>query len=327
MKFKLDIQRPGELSEWLTANDLLQTGEEIESLEVAGQGNMNLTLRARTASRTLIVKQANPFVQKYPSIAAPVERSGVEAEFLRRMAQNKELHKYVPALLFHDAKSHIQVMEDLGSASDFCAYYHAQNGIPADDLLFLLGFLKLLHPTGKVLDPILNGEMKALNHFHIFIFPFDEASGFDLDGVHPGLADLAIRNIFSQIVISKRAAELGDVYLKGPGSALLHGDFFPGSWLRARGGVKIIDPEFSFTGPAEFDLGVFMAHLIFCGTDPESAELSLSHYGGNFDMRLTKGFAATEILRRLFGVAQLPLPADINKKTKWAEYAVNILKQ
>ena len=40
------------------------------------------------------------------------------------------------------------------------------------------------------------------------------------------------------------------------GDTLLHGDYYPGSWMRVRERLYIIDPEFSFAGPKEFDLGI-----------------------------------------------------------------------
>ena len=54
--------------------------------------------------------------------------------------------------------------------------------------------------------------------------------------------------------------ELGALYLQD-GTSLLHGDYFPGSWLQTAAGVRVIDPEFCFFGPPEFDVGVLLAHL------------------------------------------------------------------
>jgi hypothetical protein len=39
-----------------------------------------------------------------------------------------------------------------------------------------------------------------------------------------------------------RVNELGEIYL-ADGAQLVHGDFFPGSWLRTPHGPMIIDPE------------------------------------------------------------------------------------
>ncbi|MEM7375673.1 MAG: phosphotransferase, partial [Bacteroidota bacterium] len=108
---------------------------------------------------------------------------------------------------------------------------------------------------------------------------------------------------------------LGKLYLS-EGPVLIHGDFYPGSWLRTENGLKVIDAEFSFRGYAEFDLGVFAAHMALASQGEEVTSELLERYaaGANFDERLMRGFAGTEILRRLLGVAQLPLVLGLEQK-------------
>ena len=102
------------------------------------------------------------------------------------------------------------------------------------------------------------------------------------------------------------------------GATLLHGDFFPGSWLRTPLGLAAIDPEFCFLGPAEYDLGVLMAHFLF--TDHEALlPVFRAMYGGRCDWRLAEAFAGAELMRRVIGVAQLPLQADLERKRDWLE--------
>jgi 5-methylthioribose kinase len=113
--------------------------------------------------------------------------------------------------------------------------------------------------------------------------------------------------------------ELGADYL-ADGDSLLHGDFFPGSWLGTPSGVKIIDPEFCLLGPRAFDVGFMLGHLYLAGQSDEICEALLSLYleeSGRTDetvARDAKRFAGVEIMRRLIGVAQLPLECGIEKK-------------
>jgi 5-methylthioribose kinase len=98
------------------------------------------------------------------------------------------------------------------------------------------------------------------------------------------------------------------------GAVLLHGDYYPGSWMRSEGNLFVIDPEFSFLGFAEFDLGVMAAHLILA-TDQKDLPLQLSHnYGDRIDSVLVGKIAGMEIIRRLLGLAQLPLSYSLDKK-------------
>ena len=92
----------------------------------------------------------------------------------------------------------------------------------------------------------------------------------------------------------------------------MHGDYFPGSWLRTSGGICIIDPEFCFLGTAAFDVGVMLGHLFLARQTAALREGFLGLYaasapGGAEVGRLARRFAGVEIMRRLIGVAQLPL--------------------
>lgn len=80
---------------WLTAADVALVADRLRALgwlahnealteaATAGDGNLNLVLRVSAGSRSAILKQARPWVEKYPAIAAPVARSAVEASFYR----------------------------------------------------------------------------------------------------------------------------------------------------------------------------------------------------------------------------------------------------
>ncbi len=108
----------------------------------------------------------------------------------------------------------------------------------------------------------------------------------------------------------------------------LHGDYYPGSWLRSDdGGVSIIDPEFAFIGPAEFDVGVLMAHLYFAGFNCSAISAALDNYRGpaNFDFALAERFAGMEMIRRLLGIAQLPLSAEDQTRAEWLTTGADLL--
>ena len=84
-------------------------------------------------------------------------------------------------------------------------------------------------------------------------------------------------------------------------------------------GVKIIDPEFAFIGPPEFDIGVLIAHLQFARFAQNDLMRVLSSYNApaRFSFPLALAFAGIEVIRRLLGIAQLPLPADLATKQSW----------
>ncbi len=263
---------------------------------------MNLTLRLSTDGRSFILKQARPWVEKYPAIAAPAGRALVEAAFYRAVSRRSVLRAAMPALLGEDPDSGVIVLQDLGEARDFTGLYRGER-LSKRDLEFLLSYLTALH------EPLLereglfeNREMRALNHEHIFRLPLAAENGLDLDRITPGLGAAAGELKADRAYVS-RVRELGELYLTD-GPSLVHGDYFPGSWLRTAGGIRVIDPEFCFLGTPAFDFGVLIAHLHLARQRAELADVDST----------AKAFAGVEIMRRLIGVAQLPLDADLDEK-------------
>jgi len=139
--------------------------------------------------------------------------------------------------------------------------------------------------------------------------------GLDLDAWEPGLSRAA-EQLQHDEPLAARAGEIGRRYL-ADGPCLLHGDLFPGSFLRSDSGIFAIDPEFAYCGDAEFDIGVWLAHLALADQGGEASERFLAPYreaagGETLDPKLLADYAGCEVIRRLIGIAQLPIPASSN---------------
>ena len=163
-------------------------------------------------------------------------------------------------------------------------------------------------------------SLRELNHAHIFSIPLSDPPALSLDSVCDGL-EAASNFVRANRALHQAMEWLGEVYLRGEATqpVLLHGDYYPGSWLQTTGGFRVIDPEFCFRGPREFDLGVMAAHRIFCHGAPDSTtiETLCKDYGHDVSVELVGGFAGVELIRRLIGVAQLPLVADLPTRKQW----------
>jgi len=301
----------------------------------AGEGNMNRTLRFDCTNcgdlPSVVLKQAVPFVAKYPDIPAPIERGAAEAAFYHSAQNHPQLEARLPRLLGTDKVNHLLALEDLGQAADLTAAY-------GDEQLqhrlteFVQPLMQWLGELHAITPPVLHNHcMRELNHTHIFELPLQNDNGLELGD----LADVAER-CANHDELKSAAHHLGQIYIgKSTHTStpvLLHGDFYPGSWLgtlAAPNEVKVIDPEFAFVGPAEFDVGVCLAHLQFAGMTLEQASTALDHYDKpqGFDNDLARSFAGIELIRRLLGVAQLPLPENTSKQTKidWLETGCNLL--
>lgn len=326
----LDARHPEPLARFLRERGQLEPQEAIHSVAPAGEGNMNLTLRVTTSRRSLVVKQARPWVEKYPTIAAPVERADSEAAFYRLVMGLPAVAARMPRLLDYDPERRVLLLEDLGVASDYTGLYRGETLTP-HEAATLAHWLSLLHaarwPT-DVVAGLSNLPLRQLNHEHVFHLPLSPGNSVDLDAITPGLRAIAVTLAADQVLRDAIAA-LGELYLSGPAErpSLLHGDFFPGSWLRTPSGPAVIDPEFAFFGPAEWDVGVFLAHLTMAGQPAETVAAARRAYQpeASFDWSLAKRFAAVEVVRRLVGVAQLPLRVTLDEKRRLLEDADGVL--
>lgn len=325
----LDSDDLGPLTAYLAASGRLAPGETLVSAEKAGEGNMNCAVRVRTSMGSFILKQSRPWLEKYPQIAAPFDRALVEGRFYRLVASSPTVAGRMPRLLWMDEQARLLALEDLGSASDFFPLYARDITLSEETLTDLVAYLSALHglaPGSEAeREGLANRDMRALNHEHIFALPLRAENGLDLDAYTgtPGLAAVA-HSLKTDAAYVRVVSTLGERYRQGSGDSLLHGDFFPGSFLRTAVGVRVIDPEFCFCGDAEYDLGIFAAHLLLAGEPTERAEQVLRLYqppaGAKISPELARQYAGVEIMRRLIGVAQIStLRADLAQKSAWLE--------
>ncbi|MEO7274707.1 MAG: phosphotransferase [Vicinamibacterales bacterium] len=284
-------------------------------VESAGDGNMNLTLRVSLRDRSLILKQGRPWVERYDHIPAPWDRTLIEAEFYAVAASALAVSARLPGLLDVDAGNHVIALEDLGRGGDVASIYGGDrlNTSTVHELLNWLAALPTVDVPSRSRGVLANREMRALNHEHLFRFPLDEHNGLGLDAITPGLGTLA-RELQQDRRYQSRVTEIGARYLTD-GRSLVHGDFFPGSWIRTDDAVRIIDLEFCFLGAREFDYGIMLGHIALARQDEELAERVLAAaVAERLDEALVLGVAGTEIMRRLIGVAQLPLTWGLDAK-------------
>ena len=311
----LQASEPDDVAHYLVARGVIGPAEGPVRVAAAGDGNMNCTLRVVTPRRRLIVKQARPWVEKYDHIPAPWNRSHVEAAFYESVAAVPGVGDRMPRLIHVDRDARVLVLEDLGDGGDFTSMYRGVR-LSQRDCETLVDYLVRLRQIDVPADRrgvLANRDMRALNHEHLFQFPLAEENGLALDQITQGLQSAA-DELRRDSAFVARVHALGSRYLDD-GAMLVHGDYFPGSWVRTDRGAAVIDPEFCFLGCAELDSGVMMAHLIMAGEPPahlDAVERAAADDHG--DSGLARQFAGVEIMRRLIGVAQLPLSVSLERK-------------
>lgn len=322
------IESPGELTTLAQQNGWLAAGQKIVSLEKAGEGNMNKVMRASVRdtsvrdTSTVIFKQSLPYVAKFPDIPAPIERIASEHRFYQAVAgQPPSLQ--MPDLIGYAERHHLLCFEDVGEGLDFTYLYAGDSNqtIPHQTLLTWLSQLHQLPIDAS--NRIENFGMRQLDHEHIFSLPFNTNNGLSF-----GITLDSFRQDFLISALVDAAQTLGKIYLgeidRASSQCLLHGDYYPGSWLmHPTTEIMIIDPEFCFIGPGEFDVGVYLAHMVMAGLSQNGIIEQLTLYSSppDYDPQLAWQFAGIEIIRRILGVAQLPLKATDAQKIEWLKLA------
>ena len=296
---------------------LSETARETTQVQKAGEGNMNWVARVTTPQQECVVKQARPWVEKYPTIPAPINRYQSELTYYEATATQPSLAERSPSIRFVDPAQHLIVMDYIPDASDLTDVY-AGRTIAKGLLDGLASYLGDLHGLA-LRAPLENHAMRQLNHAHIFDLPFRDDPVVDVAslGLSEAHADFAT-NAAAKATIAHR----GEQYLGAVGPSLLHGDFYPGSWLMAGEDWYVIDPEFSFSGPPEFDWAVAYAHLVMA-QDLEGAAYWASHIP--HPVSQWQPWAAIEVARRLLGVAQLPLTLTTPQQITLLEACLRIL--
>lgn len=317
---------------------------KVQGIEIAGEGNMNVVLRVYLHDRSIVLKQSRPFVQRYPSIAAPEDRVLAEIGFYKLLHSParggaNSVSERMPALLASSESHYLIALEDLGPSSDYTSLYgkgtidsEGTKRVFAQAATWLCDLHQLPTPQNNSLGCV---ALRRLNHEHMFVLPMADPPHVDLEQISVGLSSESM-SIRTDLQVRAAMEQLGTHYIdtnasSGEQRCLLHGDFYPGSWLQTESGIRIIDPEFCFVGPAEFDLGVLAAHFEFCcpSGDASSIDCILEQYvsGGSpkIDRKLAYRFAGAELIRRTIGVAQLPLTAKTQQRMRWLKLGRELL--
>ncbi|MBL9135334.1 MAG: phosphotransferase [Verrucomicrobiales bacterium] len=320
----LDPAEPQAMDAYLREAGVLEAGEMVVRAAKAGEATMNCTVRVTTNRRTMIAKQSRPWVEKHPQFSAPRDRALREIMFYELVANDPVVSRLMPELILGDRRARILVLEDVASGVDYTGIYRGET-LDERAVDQLADYLTALHAIlgGRVaIGELANREMRALTRAHMFFIPLQPENGLDLEGIEPGLTGGA-RTLREDEAFVTMVARLGHEVYMAEGTNLVHGDFFPGSFLRARQGPRIIDAECCFAGRSEFDVGVLLAHLLLGRLPGQLSDRFLERYqpSGRWDEVLVLRLAGVEIMRRLIGYDQLPLGYGIEPRLELLKLA------
>lgn len=243
-------------------------GAELSCREI-GDGNLNYVFQIIDAKsgKGIIIKQALPYAKVVgESWPLTLKRAGTEAAALQK--HGEFVPGLVPEVYATDADLAITVMEDLSHLKIAREGLIEGESYPklAEDIGEYLA-RTLFHTSDFALHPFekkrlaaefSNPELCKITEDLIFTDPFFDN---DTNNFEPELRP-AVEAIWNNAPLQLEAAKLKFSFLT-EAEALLHGDLHTGSIFASEKETKVIDPEFAFYGPIGFDVGLFLANLIF----------------------------------------------------------------
>ncbi|MFC7784610.1 S-methyl-5-thioribose kinase [Rossellomorea sp. GCM10028870] len=249
-----------------------------------GDGNLNLVFHVveSETGKGIIIKQALPYAKVVgESWPLTIERARIEAGALK--LQRSFVGDLVPEVYYSDPALAITVMEDLSALTIARAGLIKGEKYPqlsqdigtflANTLYFTSDYA--LHPFKKkeYVKEFSNPELCKITEDLVFTDPFfnSETNEFEEE------LSQDVQKLWEDFTVKLEVAKLKKSFLT-EGEALLHGDLHTGSIFVDQNQTKVIDPEFAFYGPIGFDIGQFIANLIFQAVSkPEEKDTILHH--------------------------------------------------
>ncbi|MDV7105352.1 S-methyl-5-thioribose kinase [Vibrio sp. TH_r3] len=252
------------------SNNLVLGGEPSQwKVKEVGDGNLNLVFIVEGLSKTIVVKQALPYVRAAgESWQLSLTRAFFEYNVLKIEAQFAG-HDLVPQVYFYDDTMAIFAMEylsphvilrkelmagkifpkigsDIGAFLAKTLFYTSDLGMAAEDKKALVAKFSVNHELCKITEDL------------IFTEPYFDAERNNWNS--PEL-DTDVRKVWQDEEMIQVAMRYKYKFMT-EAQALLHGDLHSGSIMVTEKNTKVIDPEFGFMGPMSFDLGNYVGNLL-----------------------------------------------------------------
>ncbi|KAB3529199.1 S-methyl-5-thioribose kinase [Alkaliphilus serpentinus] len=234
-----------------------------------GDGNLNLVfiIRDEEAQRSLVLKQALPYVRVVgEGWPLSVERTIFEANALE--IHNKLVADYAPKLIHRNDQLALIAMEDL-SHLQLMRYGMIEMKKHANFPQHISTFLAntLFYTSDLYMDPeekkklaakFVNTQLCKISEDLIFTDPYYDA---ERNNINPELRPYLEEVFWKKDYLWLEASKLKYKFMT-EGQSLLHGDLHTGSIFAGEDETKVFDSEFAFFGPAAFDVGKIIGNFL-----------------------------------------------------------------
>lgn len=235
-------------------------------IEEEGDGYLNYVFKVSTSKFSCIVKQALEHMRHNEERKLPASRNKLEYDILA--IRHKICPEYVPTPYFYDEENHIIAMEDCSylkiprfqfaknvmydNFAENCARYLAATHFYTSEYYLETDAFRGL--TTHFMSPKLRQIMEDSIFVNLFgHHEFDYTLGEEFVNFAKGLA-------YAPEFECERY-KLRHSFISN-GECLVHGDLHTSNMFAGDNALKVIDMEFTFTGPFSFDMGYLAGNLI-----------------------------------------------------------------
>ncbi|EHR32570.1 5-methylthioribose kinase [Helcococcus kunzii ATCC 51366] len=341
--------------------DIFKNSINLKSKELS-DGNINYVFKVwdEDTDNSVVVKQADDKLRS-SGRNLDLNRNKIEYEILKK--QNELVPKYVPKVYYYDNNMYCMIMEDISEYKNMRYEINKGkifNNFSKDITTYLVE--TLLETTDLIIDRhekkekvklFTNIDLCDISEDLVFTEPYYNYKNRNI--IVEGLEQFVEENLYNNQKLHTEVGYLRNRFMNYSQS-LIHGDLHSGSIFINQNGIKVIDPEFAFYGPAGYDIGNVIGNLFFSLankeiTDPENTEyiewvknqiseiydlfskkfknkfkerVKLPIYNNEFmnqylDEILSDslGYAGTEIIRRTVGDSKVLEVTDIETVDKY----------
>lgn len=248
---------------------LLDDNEPANKLDVSeiGDGNLNFVYVIKSDKKSLILKQAVPFLRCVGE-EYPLSRIRMTFEIEALKIEKEICPFFVPEIYYDSTDMSLVVMQNLDRHKILRGEMISREVFPllsehistflADTLFFTTDFYLGSVKKKKNVKKFINIELCKITEDFIFTHPYEESETNDYN---PKLDMSVVKQFREDASIKKAVAKMRYKFMTDA-QALLHGDLHTGSIMLNKKETFVIDPEFAFYGPIGFDVGIYLANLV-----------------------------------------------------------------
>ncbi|HJO92533.1 MAG TPA: S-methyl-5-thioribose kinase [Victivallales bacterium] len=254
------------IGEFLVNAKCFNTDDKLEVLEIS-DGNINMVYRIVGEEKSLILKQAYPYVRVAgESWPLSLERAIHESDALS--LQNKHAPGLVPEIIHRDDEMAVIVMEDLSYLEIMRKEMNAMKKFPefpehistflANQTFYTSDMYLSGEDKKNMVAQFINSDLCKITEDLIFTDPYCNA---EKNIINPELKKYLETVFWEKENLRIEAAKLKYKFLT-EAQSLLHGDLHTGSIFIDEKETKVFDTEFAFAGPSGFDIGLLTGNLL-----------------------------------------------------------------